>query len=748
MTLAILTPATRAPAADQGGLLIAGGLTLPDRIRAQLAEAGADEVRTAGPAELADLAEQATGPMLLCAADVVAHTELFRLLGSGPTTTTRALLLPADEGTGALAVGARRGNLVAAPAPTTDSAAPAPTTDSAAPASAASASAAGGPVFGGVLRVGVGDLPALATAARRVADRPGDATRQPLDAILAELVAAGTTVGAYPLRQLVAVRVTDQAGVAAAEAQVRAVDPDRARLRLAVKEHDDLFATYCVSSWSPLVTKGAARLGLSPSGVTAISVLFAGAAALLFAVGDRPLVLLLGAVLLYLGFVLDCVDGQLARYTGRYSAFGGWLDTIADRGKEYLVYAGLGAGVQLSGAADGWLLATAAIVLQTVRHMTDAWYGALHDDAARRVPAVSTEASAPAGVGSRLSQVSDRVLAAPGSLVYWAKRTVVFPIGERWALIAVTAAVLGQRAALLAVLGWGVLAFCYTLALRSLRSRSMRVPVLAAVDTARYRDDGPLARLLAHRVGAVVAAGSGQLPLVGAAVAAATAALLLPAFGVAGGISAVALLAGAGAALAAGIASAARPAVGSLDWLVPAGLRAVEFLIVVAAGAVADVPPVVTYGLLFVLALGHYDLTARLEKRLGAPPLHRWSLGWDGRVLLITLTSAGAALAAATGSGAADPTTLATGATGALAGYLAVHFVATAVLDHRPASAEPGHRPASAEPGQRPASAEPGRRPAAGVSVPAPRRPTDPPVDPAPPFSSAGRPAGPTTGDL
>ncbi|MFY1697459.1 DUF5941 domain-containing protein [Solwaraspora sp. WMMA2101] len=717
MTLAILTPATRAPAADQGGLLSAGGLTLPDRIRAQLAEAGADEVRTAGPAQLADLAERATGPVLLCAADVVAHTELFRLLDSGPAGITRALLLPAADGTGALAVGARRGNLVTAPAPTADGAAPAGTD-------------VGGPVFGGVLRVGVGDLPALATAARRVADRPGDATRQPLDAILAELVAAGTTVGAYPLRQLVAVRVTDQAGVVAAEAQVRAVDPDRARLRLAVKEHDDLFATYCVSSWSPLVTKGAARLGLSPSGVTAISVLFAGAAALLFAVGDRPPVLLLGAVLLYLGFVLDCVDGQLARYTGRYSAFGGWLDTIADRGKEYLVYGGLGAGVQLSGAADGWLLATAAIVLQTVRHMTDAWYGALHDEAARRIPVASADSGAAAGVGSRLSQVSDRVLAAPGSPVYWAKRTVVFPIGERWALIAVTAAVLGQRAALLAVLGWGVLAFCYTLALRSLRSRSMRVPVLAAVDTARYRDDGPLTRLLAHRVGAVVVAGSGQLPLVGAAVAAATAALLLPAFGVAGGLSAAALLVGAGAALVAGIASAARPAVGSLDWLVPAGLRAVEFLIVVAAGAVADVPALVTYGLLFVLALGHYDLTARLEKRLGAPPLHRWSLGWDSRVLLITLTSAGATLAAATGSGAAAPTTLATGATGALAGYLAVHFVATAVLDHRPTPAHPDHRPS------------------AGVSVPAPRRPTDLPVDPAAPLSSAGRPAGPTTGDL
>ena len=91
-----------------------------------------------------------------------------------------------------------------------------------------------------------------------------------------------------------------------------------------------------------------------------------------------------GAVLLYLGFVLDCVDGQLARYTRHFSAFGGWLDTMADRAKEYVVYAGLAAGADRIGLPYAWPLAIAAIVLQTVRHMTDAWYGALHDEAAAR----------------------------------------------------------------------------------------------------------------------------------------------------------------------------------------------------------------------------------------------------------------------------------------------------------------------------------------------------------------------------
>ncbi len=63
------------------------------------------------------------------------------------------------------------------------------------------------------------------------------------------------------------------------------------------------------------------------------------------------------AVLLYLGFVLDCVDGQLARYTRHFSAWGGWLDTMADRAKEYVVYAGLrlrGDATPGSGTAGRW----------------------------------------------------------------------------------------------------------------------------------------------------------------------------------------------------------------------------------------------------------------------------------------------------------------------------------------------------------------------------------------------------------
>ncbi|MFY1635755.1 DUF5941 domain-containing protein [Solwaraspora sp. WMMB335] len=715
MTLAIVLPGTQ-----------------QSRLLAQLVAAGVVDVRTADLESLAGMAATTTEPVLLCAGDVVAHTEVFRQLDAGPAAGTRALLLVAhgDDApdaapnlAGVATACERRGQLTAV------ALTPGTTPDERAL------------TFGGVIRIGTPDLPALATAGPAAAATvagarlAGDAVApEPLDALLDALVAAGVTVDAYRLRELVVQRVRDPAQLAAAEAQLRAVDPDRARLRLAVKEHDDLFTTYCVSTWSPWVTKLAARLGASPTGVTVASVAFAGAAATLFAVGGRPLSLL-GAVLLYLGFVLDCVDGQLARYTGRFSAFGGWLDTIADRGKEYLVYAGLGIGVEQSGLGNGWALATAAMVLQTVRHATDAWYGALHDEAARRDAGQPVPAGGSVGgsVGGRLSQVSDRVIADPGSLVYWAKRTVVFPIGERWALIAVTVALFNPLVSLVAVLSWGVLAAGYTLALRTLRAYAMRVPVLAAVDTARYRDDGLAARrlaargLVARRFGGGagrlppgIGGGAGQLPagLAGAATSvvllvAVTGPLAIPALPAATALPTIAVLAAAvlaaAALLLATAVGATRPATGALDWLVPAALRAAEYLFVIAAGLVAAVPPPVTYGLLLVLALHHYDLTARLDKRLGPPPLHRWSLGWDGRVILLAAATAGPAVLAAV------VTTL-------LAAYLLVIFVADAAIEHRRAGASARRRPA-----------------APSASLPSAASP--------PPFHPAGRPAGTSTGE-
>ncbi|MFI7023019.1 DUF5941 domain-containing protein [Micromonospora sp. NPDC049900] len=640
MTLAIVL-AAGSPAASLPTGAVPGGSTA-DRLAEQWRRAGVADVRFAATLdEVADLAATAGGPVVLSGADLVAHTAVLRHLVTSPVGPTVALVLTDPPGGGRTVVREERGQVV-----------------DAGPVERLDGEATG--VFGGAVRVGRDDVPALVAAARAAgtdAQAPGPA----VDRVLAGLAGQGTLVFAHRVRLLVAHRVDDASGLAAAEAAVAAVDEDRAELRLSVKEKDDFFTTYFVSTWSPQVTKVCARLGLSPTAVTMISVAFAVAAAALFAAGGRP-ALVGGAVLLYLGFVLDCVDGQLARYTRNFSAWGGWLDTMADRAKEYLVYAGLGWGATAAGFRYGWALAIAAMTLQTVRHMTDAWYGVLHDEAARRPKAAG---SGGGGIGDRLNAASNRVQADSGSLSYWLKRTVVFPIGERWALIALAAALFDQRIALFAVLTWGVLAFGYTGALRTLRARWMWVPVLDTVDATLHRDDGPLATRLPvlRRPGPLVLA-------VVAALAAAGLVLVTLLGGVGDGGDPAAWLRWAAVpvvllvllAAAAGTGAAHN---GPLDWLVPAALRAAEFLFAVAVGVIGGAPAWLIFGYVFVLTLHHYDLVARLEKRQPAPPLHSATLGWEGRSVLLALT----AIAGIVSIGLAT-----------LGIYLLVLFVASVVL--------------------------------------------------------------------
>ncbi|GAA1846088.1 DUF5941 domain-containing protein [Asanoa iriomotensis] len=579
---------------------------LRDRLAAQLRAAGAREVYDELPAGLAE-------PVLICAGDLVAHDAVIRHVATVPGRGTVALVLPDGPGE---PVREERGQLVPGD----------PAVPPMAPGPSDGADQNPRPptgVAGGLVRVGVADLPLL-----------GD----PSKPVVADLLANGATVTAHRVRLLVARRVAFPAEIPAAQAAVAQVDSDRAELRLAVKEQDDFFTTYFVSTWSPHVTRAAARLRLTPTGVTAISVVVVAAAAGLFAFGGGRPAWLLAGILLYLGFVLDCVDGQLARYTRTFSVFGGWLDTVADRAKEYLVYAGLGAGAAAAGVDGAWTLAIAAIGLQTVRHMTDTWYGTLHDVAARAPSAAPVAAG---GVAGRLGAVSARVRADTGSVGYWLKRTAAFPIGERWAVMALLGALFGPRVALVGVLAGIVLAFAYTLGLRTLRARGMRVSAFAGVAAGEQRDDGPLARQLSRF-------GAGG-PLAGAVAAVVVAVLFLVGAyaGLAGGELRTVTLSAAVALLVAALPAAA-PHDRPLHYLVPAALRAAEYLFVIAVGVGYDVPPWATFLLLFALALWHYDLTARLEKREAGGWLHRWGLGWDARVLVLALGAAFGAAAATT----------------------------------------------------------------------------------------------------
>jgi CDP-alcohol phosphatidyltransferase-like enzyme len=312
--------------------------------------------------------------------------------------------------------------------------------------------------------------------------------------LLVGLVRSGVRVTARPLRDLVCDRVLSPAQAAAAQAAVAAIDEDRVRLDAAVKGDDGFFTTYAVSTYSRFIARWAARRGLTPNMVTSISMAVAVLAAVWFSAGSR-LGMVLGAVLLYAAFVLDCVDGQLARYTRQFSTLGAWLDATFDRAKEYVVYAGLALGSQ----TGVWGLAVAALILQTVRHMIDFSFEAgklrtpppappatsLTDpgDAAAEPPighsagqsaghstghSTAHSSGRSAGLGDLVVRLSHRTERLPG--LRWAKKIVILPIGERFALISISAALFNAEVTFLALLVWGSLAAAYTLTGRVLRS--------------------------------------------------------------------------------------------------------------------------------------------------------------------------------------------------------------------------------------------------------------------------------------
>ena len=219
-------------------------------------------------------------------------------------------------------------------------------------------------------------------------------------------------------------------------------DSERARLDAAVKANDGFFTTFFVSPYSKYVARWAAHRGLRPNQVTAASLVIGAFAAAAFATGERW-GLVAGAVLLQVAFTTDCVDGQLARYTQTFSAFGAWLDATFDRLKEYLVYAGLGIGAARSGSPV-WALAGAALALQTARHaVIFSWVPP--------TPPVPPERGAHVGA------------------LGWLRRMAVFPIGERFAAISLTAALFSPRTTFVVLLAWGGFAAAYDVAGRARR---------------------------------------------------------------------------------------------------------------------------------------------------------------------------------------------------------------------------------------------------------------------------------------
>lgn len=445
------------------------------------------------------------------------------------------------------------------------------------------------------------------------------ATDNLAERLTAALDADGVAVFRPELGTLVAAVPTDPQERNEARQAVSAVDDEAVRLRSAVKARDGFFTTYCISPYSRYIARWCARRGLTPNQVTTASLLTALIAAGCAATGTRAGFVAAGLLLLF-SFVLDCTDGQLARYSLQYSTLGAWLDATFDRAKEYAYYAGLALGAARSGD-DVWALALGAMILQTCRHVVDFSFNEANHDA-------TANTSPTAALSDKLDSVGWTV---------WVRRMIVLPIGERWAMIAVLTALTTPRITFYVLLVGCAFAATYTTAGRVLRSltRKARRTDRAAQALADLADSGPLVEPLARlargtvRVAAPVSAAVGGVLVV-------TSALLW-------GAGWQTVLCAVGYVLLSALA-VVRPLKGALDWLVPPFFRAAEYLTVLVLAAKADVNGVLpaAFSLVAAVAYHHYDTVYRIRGNAGAPPhwLVRAIGGHEGRTLLVTVLAA------------------------------------------------------------------------------------------------------------
>ncbi|MFJ4342517.1 DUF5941 domain-containing protein [Streptomyces sp. NPDC088915] len=467
--------------------------------------------------------------------------------------------------------------------------------------------------------------PALARALSEVSVTSGapGAPADDLPATLADaLDADGVAVHRPQLGTLVATVPTDAEARHAARAAVEAVDDEAVRLRSAVKAHDGFFTTFFISPYSRHIARWCARRGLTPNQVTTASLLTALIAAGCAATGERGGYVAAG-VLLLVSFVLDCTDGQLARYALKYSTMGAWLDATFDRAKEYAFYAGLALGAARNGD-DVWALALGAMVLMTCRHVVDFSFNEAN--------AESTGAAAKTSLAlsSRLDGVGWTV---------WARRMIILPIGERWAMIAVLTAVTSPRIVFWALIAGCAFGACYTTAGRVLRSLTRKAKRTDRAARALFdlTDSGPLAEVVAGAARRLSFPGPAPVvAFLGAALVVGVALGAEP-----GDVTVVA--AAAAYAVLAGVA-VARPLKGALDWLVPPLFRAAEYTTVLVLAARSDSPGALpaAFGLVAAVAYHHYDTVYRIRGGTGAPPawLVRVTGGHEGRTLLVTALAA------------------------------------------------------------------------------------------------------------
>lgn len=232
----------------------------------------------------------------------------------------------------------------------------------------------------------------------------------------------------------------------------------RLKLTLANRANDGFYSVLLLRRLSKPITALSIRLGISPNLITFVSLLIGFYSAYLFSQGQY----LYGALTFQLSLIVDCSDGEVARYTRKFSNFGRWFDASTDRVKEYLVYGALA----YSATENIWALAIILMTLQTFRHLSDYTFAAISN----------TRESL---LEKRDIHDPDDGLSSPqwrgeSELKYWIKKILNFPIGERWLAISVLAAIADPEWVFKGMLFFGSISLAYVTLARTRKTLSWK----------------------------------------------------------------------------------------------------------------------------------------------------------------------------------------------------------------------------------------------------------------------------------
>jgi len=289
--------------------------------------------------------------------------------------------------------------------------------------------------FVGAVRLSQKQRDAISTSIRGAiaAGAKGNA----LDLLLVALVRATIKVDAVDVLGAPWTRSDDLSERARVESQIAALNIGRLRLRMANRSNDGFFSVFFLRKFSKLLTWLAVKVHATPNQVTLLSFAIGLYSAYLFSRGTF-VTILSGAILLQLSIIVDCVDGELARYTRKFSKLGAWLDAVTDRVKEYMVFLGLAYGASLDGKAL-WIPAMAMMAIQTFRHLSD--YNFAQSVKIRAEEKFIT----PVEFMAEFDGIVPTEREPKGRLRYWLGKIIQFPIGERWLVISASAVIGGAQ---------------------------------------------------------------------------------------------------------------------------------------------------------------------------------------------------------------------------------------------------------------------------------------------------------------